>query len=237
VRKAVTDQADGLRRLMAASPGRQVAVIGCEGQGVARFTRNLAAALAQEGKDVLLIDERDGVQPAGVQGEGRLLLVHAELDLHGALSPWAARSDHILVVLQAHAASIKASYACIKGLHHAHALQCLRVLVDGAADAVEAQRILANLAQAGRRYLSLALEPAGWVRADPHLARAQRLNATVVDAFGNSPAAMDYRQIASSLLQWPQPRALERGPSPPPETTTGRQVAFAPALNYGFQIQ
>lgn len=237
MRKAVTDQADGLRRLMAATPGTRVAVVGCEGPGVASFTRNLAAALVQEGKDVLLIDERDAAPPAGLQGDGRLLLVHAGLDPHGALSPWAARSDHILVVLQAHAASIKASYACIKGLHHAHALQRLRVLVDGAADAAEAQRILCNLADAGLRYLSLVLEPAGWVRADPHLARAQRLNATVVEAFGSSPAALDYRQVASGLLQWPLPRAPERWPSPPPETTTGRQVAFAPAFNCGFQIQ
>lgn len=230
MRKAVTDQADGLRRLMAATPGRRVAVVGCEGPSVASFTRNLAAALVQEGKDVLLIDERDAVQPAGIQGDGRLLLVHAGLDLHGALSPWAARSDHILVVLQAHAASIKASYACIKGLHHAHALQRLRVLVDGAADAAEAQRILANLAEAGWRYLSLALEPAGWVRADPHLARAQRLNTTVVDAFGSSLAALDYRQVASGLLQWSQPGATERGRLPSPEATTARQMAFAPCM-------
>ncbi|MEO8024582.1 MinD/ParA family protein [Polaromonas sp.] len=230
MRKAVTDQADGLRRLMAATPGRRVAVVGCEGPSVSSFTRNLAAALVQEGKDVLLIDERDAAQPASIQGDGRMLLLHAELDPHGALSPWAAQSDHILVVLQAHAASIKASYACIKGLHHAHALQRLRVLVDGAADAAEARRILANLAEAGWRYLSLALEPAGWVRADPHLARAQRLNATVVDAFGNSPAALDYRQVASSLLQWPQPRTHKRVPSPPPETTTGRQLAFVPCM-------
>ncbi len=231
MRKAVTDQADGLRRLMAATPGKRVAVVGCEGPSLASFTRNLAAALVQEGKDVLLIDERDAVPPTGIQGDGRLLLVHAELDPHGALSPWAARSDHILVVLQAHAASIKASYACIKGLHHAHALQRLRVAVDGAADAAEAQRILANLAEAGWRYLSLALEPAGWVRADPHLARALRLNATVVDAFGNSPAALDYRRVASGLLQWPQPGTLERGRVPPAETTTGRQVAFAPCMH------
>lgn len=231
MRKTVTDQADGLRRLMAATPGRRVAVVGCEGPSVASFTRNLAAALVQEGKDVLLIDERGAAPPAGMQGDGRLLLVHAELDPHGALSPWAARSDHILVVLHAHAASIKASYACIKGLHQAHALQRLRVLVDGAADAAEAQRILANLAEAGWRYLSLALEPAGWVRADPHLARAQRLNATVVDAFGNSPAALDYRQVASALLQWPQSGTPERGRSPPAEATTSRQVAFAPCMH------
>jgi flagellar biosynthesis protein FlhG len=211
VKAAVNDQADGLRRLMAVSPGRRVAVLGCEHAGVALVTRNLAAALVQEGKDVLLFDEHSNFQLPAVQGAGRMVLIHAALDARGALSPLAARSDHFLVVLQPHAASIKASYACIKRLHSAHSLQRLRVLVDGAADVAEAQRILANLADAGRRYLALALEPAGWVRADPHLDRAQRLNATVVDAFGNSPAAMDYRQVAAGLLQWPQARTDQPG--------------------------
>jgi len=204
VKQAVTDQADGLRRLMAASPRRRVAVVSCKGWGVAGFTRNLAAALVQEGREVLLLDERNGLAPNALKSEGRLVLIHAELDADGALSPMAAEADHILVVLQAHAASIKASYACIKRLHRAHELRHLRVLVDGVGDAAEAQRILANLAEAGRRYLSLALEPGGWVRADPYLARSQRLNATVVDAFKSSPAAMDYRQVAADLLGWPQ---------------------------------
>ncbi len=197
---------------MAASPGRRVAVVGCEEAGVAGFTRNLAAALVQEGKDVLLLDERSGLSsPGGAHSEGRLVLIHAALDMNGALSPLASRADHILVVLRPHAASIKASYACIKGLQGIHALQRLRVLVDGAADAAEAQRILANLADAGRRYLSLPLEPGGWVRADPHLARSQGLHATVVDAFEGSPAALDYRQVARGLLQWPQHRAAGQG--------------------------
>jgi flagellar biosynthesis protein FlhG len=201
---SVTDQADGLRRLMVASPGRRVAVVACE--GAAGFTRNLAAALLQERRDVLLVDERDTASAPGEvpENEGRLMLIHAVLDMNGALSPLAFRADHILVVLRPHAASIKASYACIKGLRSIHALQRLRVLVDGAADAAEAQRILANLAEAGRRYLSLSLESGGWVRADPHLALSQGLHATVVDAFAGSPAAMDYRQVARNLLQWPQ---------------------------------
>jgi len=207
VNAAVNDQANGLRRLMAVSPGRRVAVVGCEHAGVAIVTRNLAAALAQEGKDVLLFDEQSNSQIPGALGAGRVVLIHAKLNESGALSPLVARSDHILVVLQAQAASIKASYACIKRLHTTHALERIRVLVDGAANAAEAQRILANLADAGRRYLSLAVEPAGWVRADPHLARSQRLNVTLVDAFGSSPAAMDYLQVARGLLNWPQPRA------------------------------
>lgn len=221
MRKVVTDQADGLRRLMASSSGRLVAVVGSEPVDVASVTLNLAAALVRQGKDVLMLDEHSGAPSTHVLREGRLVLMNAMLNKKGALSPLAAQADHILVVLQPNAASITQAYACIKRLHHAHALQRLRVLVNCATDAAEAQRILTNLADTGNRYLALALEPAGWVRADPLLAQAQRLNLTVVEAFQSSPAAMDFCQIATDLLQWPSPLAGGRTTSPLPGVTGG----------------
>lgn len=216
VNKVVTDQADGLRRLMAGKAGRRVAVVDGEpGLGVSNVTLNLAAALTQQGQEVLLLDEHSESRSAPARRDGRLVLIDAVLDKEGALSPVAACADHILVVFQANAAAITGAYLCIKKLHYAHALQRMRVLVNGAADAAEAKRILANLANTGSRYLAVALEPAGWVRADPLLAQAQRLNLAVVEAFPASPAARDFRQIASELLQWPCPPAGGRTPSSP----------------------
>jgi flagellar biosynthesis protein FlhG len=221
VNKVVTDQADGLRRLMASKAGRRVAVVDSDpGAGVSNVTLNLAAALTQQGQEVLLLDEHSESQSAPARREGRLVLIDAVLDKEGALSPLAASADHLLVVFQANAAAITRAYLCIKRLHYAHALQRMRVLVHGAADAAEAKRILANLANTGSRYLAVALEPAGWVRADPLLAQAQRLNLSVVEAFQASPAARDFRQIASELLQWQCLPAGARTPSPPPGLST-----------------
>ena len=208
--KVVSDQAEGLRRLMASKAGRveragrQLVVVDTEPRrGVSNTTLNLAAALTQQGQDVLLLNEHDGALSTALQRDARLVLIDALLDKEGALSPVAARADHVVVVVQANAAAITQAYLCIKRLHYAHAFQRMRVLVSGAADAAEAQRILANLAQTGSRYLAVALEPAGWVRADPLHSQAQRLNLVVVDAFQASAAARDFRQIASDLLQWP----------------------------------
>jgi flagellar biosynthesis protein FlhG len=219
----MTDQAAGLRHLMARSPGRLLAVVGSgPAVGVTSVTSNLAAALVQQGKDVLLHDEHQGAAPTIAQRKGRLMLVDAVLDPLGALSPLAAQADSVLVVLQPNAASIKASYACIKKLHYAHALQRVRVLVNHATDAGQAQRILSNLALTSGRYLALTLEPAGWVRADPRLVQARRLNLTVVEAFQTSPAAIDFRQIATDLLQWPWAASLEAPASGlAPETIDG----------------
>jgi flagellar biosynthesis protein FlhG len=225
VRKVLSDQADGLRRLMACSPGRLVAVVGSgPAVGATSVTLNLAAALVQQGKEVLLLDERSGSQSSPAQREGRLVLIDAMLDQSGALSPLAAQADHVLVVLQPDAASITAAYACIKRLHYAHALQRLRVLVNRATDTGGAQRVLANLAHTGSRYLAVTLESAGCVRADPHLAQARRLNLTVVEAFQTSPAATDFRQMAADLLQWPWRPTGQRAPAPRAAATAGHEA-------------
>jgi len=58
--KLVADQADGLRRLLANTPTRVIAVAGMSrGDGVTTAAMNLAAALVHQGKDVSLIDEQD----------------------------------------------------------------------------------------------------------------------------------------------------------------------------------
>lgn len=225
MREVIADQAAGLRRLMAGSAGRLVAVVGSgPAVGATSVTLNLAAALMQQGKDVLLLDERSAVTSTPALRQGRLVLIDAVLGKDGALSPLAAQADHVFVVLQPNVASITAAYACIKGLCHAHALQRMRVLVNHAAGAVEAQRILSNLALTGSRYLAVALEPAGCVRADPRLPQAQRLNLTVVEAFPASPAAMDFCQIASDFLHWPRPPRSGCEPllSPAPVSSRGK---------------
>lgn len=260
--KVVSDQADGLRRLMAQSPARLVAVVGSSaGVGATSVALNLAAALAHLGKDVLLLDEQSGAQSAsaiwkiaatgtwsdvvtqrmrleaaagfaacGVQVlaakpamsetienvhamfQGRVVLIDAALDSEGALSTLASQADEILVVLQPQVASITAAYVCVKRLHYAHGRQQLRTLINCAASAAEAQRVLTNLSNTGNRYLALALSPAGCVMADPRLPRAQQLNLSVVEAFQASPSAIDFRRIAAELLQWPWRSPGERMP-------------------------
>lgn len=56
--KLVADQADGLRRLLAHTPTRVVAVAGMgPGGGASEAAMNLGAALVHQGKDVLVLDE------------------------------------------------------------------------------------------------------------------------------------------------------------------------------------
>lgn len=197
------DQADGLRQLMASSPGRRLAVVGSAPKvGASSVVQNLAAALQQQGRQVRMHDEHAADASTPETDPGALLLIDAVRDPQGALSPLAAQADQILVVLRPDAESIKHAYACVKQLHYAHALQRIRVLISQVTDASQAQRILANLALTGSRYLALMLEPAGCVRADPRLLQARRLNLTVVEAYRTSPAAVDFLQLAADLQNW-----------------------------------
>ncbi|WP_018906395.1 flagellar biosynthesis protein FlhG [Variovorax paradoxus] len=252
--KLVSDQADGLRRLLAQSSARIIAIASMGNRpGATTAAMNLGAALAHMGKDVLLLDEhRPGpdtacaawaadplgtladvasqrltcegaaartecgvhVLPAPLGGQpdhtdprllwdGSMILVDAALDAVGNLSPLARLADELVVVLQPHPASITATYSGIKRLHYAHALRQLRLLVNGVADPEAARQTMANLVDTGSRYLAVSIQPAGWVRADPHLADARRLARTVVEAFPASAAAVDFRVIAAAVAQWP----------------------------------
>jgi len=209
------DQADGLRRLMANSPGRLLAfVAGAPGAGVSSVTLNLAAALARLGQDVHLVDERGDAPSGPPRRRGRLVLLDAVLGEEGTLSPLAARADEMVVLLRPEAQAITTAYARIKRLQQAHGLRRVRVLVNHAADEAEAQRTLANLAGAASRYLGLALEPAGCISADPQLDQARGLNLSVVEAFPGSPAAADFYRLASALLRWPARPAAEADSAP-----------------------
>jgi flagellar biosynthesis protein FlhG len=207
--KLVADQADGLRRLLSLTPTRVVAVVGIgRGEGTTTTAMNLGAALVHQGKDVLLLDEHGATAPVVNTDprqlcHGGVVLVDALLDREGRLSSLAQSADELLLVLQPNAASITSAYAGIKRLHYAHGLKQMRFLINGVSGAEEAERITTNLANTGSRYLAVSLQAAGWVRADPHMADARRLNETVVEAFPASPAAVDFRRIAADMGRWP----------------------------------
>ena len=79
--KLVPDQAEGLRRLLARSGSRVISVTGGSlGAGCTSTVINLAAALAQQGKDVLVLDERTGEKSVSalagsVRGAGNFVAV------------------------------------------------------------------------------------------------------------------------------------------------------------------
>lgn len=252
--KLVPDQADGLRRLMKPTSTRVIAVVGMlPRMGATTAAMNLAEALTNQGKDVLLLDEHSqtpespcsvwSIEPSGnwddvvarrltlyracavakcgvkvilaptsladdkadlrLKCQESVILIDALLGSSGELSLLAQQADDCVLVLQTHPSSITAAYLGIKQLHHAHALNQFRLLINGVVSAEAAGKVTVNLANTCSRYLSVSVQSAGWIRSDPHMASARRLNKTVLEAYPASAASVDFRRIASELEQWP----------------------------------
>jgi flagellar biosynthesis protein FlhG len=283
--KVVRDQAEGLRRLLAPSGSRVLAVTSTSASvGCTSTVVNLAAALVEQGKDVLVIDEclgecsvsamLGGVRGAGnfaavlrgemtletavarhalgfsvlaasrsnregytaaqlsvvLNGPADFVLIDAQLDRLGQLSPLAMQAHDVMIVTRVAAQAITDAYACMKRLHYAHGIGQFRVLVNHVQSVSDAHTAFENLAGVAGRYLTVSLEDAGCIAADPRMVRALELSRCVVDAFPSTPAARDYRQLAAELQYWPMRSAMSaRHHWVAPATVTAAQHADQPS--------
>lgn len=141
-------------------------------------------------------------------GPADFVLIDAQLDADGALSPLALHAHDVLIVMRVAAQAITDAYACMKRLHFAHAIGQFRVLANHVASPADAQAVLENLAEVASRYLAVSLERVGSVAADPHMPRALQLSRCIVDAFPSTAAARDFRHVAAELPHWPLRPAL-----------------------------
>jgi flagellar biosynthesis protein FlhG len=266
--KFVSDQAEGLRRLLARHGSRAIAVTGgTAGVGCSTTVVNLAAALAAQGKDVLVVDEHAGepdaivATPNGAAAErfvaftrGELaldaaterhsagfavlaaprshrdmckpsqlaavfdspadvVLIDVQFERDGMLSDLALQAHDLMMVTRVAAQAITDTYACMKRLHYAYAIAQFRMLVNHVHSVSDAQLALDNLAAVAGRYLTVALEGAGCVAADPLTTRSAELSRCIVEAFPSAPAARDFRHLAAELQYWPmRPAMSSRAP-------------------------
>ena len=160
-----------------------------------------------------------------ISGPADIVLIDAQLDAEGALSPLAMHAHDVLIVMRIAAQSITDAYACMKRLHFAHAIAQFRVLANHVVNASDAHTAIENLAGVASSYLSVSLERAGSVAADQHMAQALKLARCIVDAFPSTAAARDFRHVAAELPHWPMRPAVSAC-SP---ATARASAAFVPA--------
>lgn len=200
---------------------------------VMRGERTLDEAVGRHalGFGVLAASRDNRAQYTGAQlqkvisGPADIVLIDAQLDAEGALSPLAMHAHDVLIVMRIGAQSITDAYACMKRLHFAHAIAQFRVLANHVANASDAHTAIENLAGVASRYLSVSLEKAGSVAADQHMAQALKLARCIVDAFPSTAAARDFRHVAAELPHWPMRPAVSAC-SP---ATARASAAFVPA--------
>jgi flagellar biosynthesis protein FlhG len=164
-----------------------------------------------------------------LSGPADIVLIDAQLDAEGALSPLAMHAHDVMIVMRIGAQAITDAYACMKRLHFAHAIAQFRVLANHVASVPDAQAAIENLAGVAGRYLSVSMESAGYIAADRHMAQALKLARCIVDAFPSTAAARDFRHVAAELPHWPMRPAVSAC-SP---ATARSSTVFAPAADDG----
>lgn len=153
----------------------------------------------------------NAAQSADALSGFRSVLVDAEMDADGTLSALAGAAHNVLVVMRPELASITAAYACIKRLHHLYACRHFHLVVNMAASEATVQAIAGNLARTARQYLGVETSCAGWLPADPLVARSAQLGRCVVEAYPAAPATTALRRTASGIGAW----ALRAEPAVP----------------------
>ncbi len=214
------DQAEGLRRMLAAPQPRVLVVVSAVSLSLKQATlHNLAASLANMGNEVLLLNASSQIasitSTAGVRQvqsvddlsqraaqyqrlklEADVLLV--DTDEEGLLPVPAMAEEEVMILVSPGAESIKAAYALIKRLSACHGQRRFGLLITHASPHI-AQRIYDNMASTASCYLGLQLVWMGTVPADEHVMRAMHLGRSVIDAFPKTGAAVAFRDLAVRL--------------------------------------
>lgn len=199
------DQAEGLRRMLAAPQPRVLVVVSAVSLSLKQATlHNLAASLASMGSEVLLLNANPQIAcitstMAGVRQvqsldhlpqraaqyqrlklEADVLLVDS--DEEGLLPVPAMAEEEMMILVSPGAESIKAAYALIKRLSTCHGQRRFGLLITHASPQI-AQRIYDNLASTASCYLGLQLVWMGTVPADEHVMRAMHLGRPLLTPF------------------------------------------------------
>ena len=117
----------------------------------------------------------------------------------------AAAADETLVVTTPEPTSVTDAYAAVKLVSREREHGTIALVVNQALSRDEALRTGARIASVARQFLRVEIEQAGYVVADPHLARAVRMRRPLVEAFPASPAAMCLKAIARRYQKRPAP--------------------------------
>lgn len=155
-----TDQAEGLRRMRAAPQRAWCTVLSADRDGdKPALMQRLAASMRRRGHEVVLIDAA-AAAPAQllqqVDGDGRRVLVDAQLDAQGRLPLPQLSEGELVVQLSGSPDSIRSAYQILRLLKEQCGCDSVALLVTDA-DPLHANRVHANLFHAASRYLGLAV--------------------------------------------------------------------------------
>lgn len=138
----------------------------------------------------------------GLEGMGQ----HAEvvvLDVGAGLNRFVRRfwqrAELVLAVTTGDPVPLMDTYAAIKVLLGEGSPACVRLVVNRALDAPQAEAVAQRLVRACRRFLGLRVAAAGWLPDDPALARACRDGVPLLVSPDEGPAGSQIEHLAAEV--------------------------------------
>ncbi len=151
------------------------------------------------GVDVILVDAAISKEPQNSAIAQSADDAPAARHITACLSP----EQPLLLVLNATAAAITASYALIKRMVLQDGRQNFEIVINKVSDERKAQIVCGNLAQVARRHLRVQIEYLGYIPNDESLKRATQLCRPVVEVFPAAPAARAFGELGRNLIALP----------------------------------
>ncbi|HZU53832.1 MAG TPA: MinD/ParA family protein [Holophagaceae bacterium] len=129
------------------------------------------------------------------------MLVDTAAGVHDSVVKLLMAAQQVLLVATPEPASLVDAYAVLKVLHLRDAEKPVRIVVNNAQSAEEAEETIQQLDLATRRFLGRPVEALGAIPHDAWLLQAVREKRCVVDRFPQSPSAKAFESLAKILIQ------------------------------------
>ena len=129
------------------------------------------------------------------------MLVDTAAGVHDSVVKLLMAAQQVLLVATPEPASLVDAYAVLKVLHLRDAEKPVRLVVNNAQSAEEAEETVQQLDLATRRFLGRGVEALGAIPHDPWLLQAVREQRCVVDRYPQSPSAKAFESLARILVE------------------------------------
>ena len=147
---------------------------------------------------------------AGLECGADFLIVDAGSGLGSGIATLAAAADDVVVVTTPEPTAVADAHATIARFKRLPEVR-LRLAVNQAESADEADDVLARLGATSRQFLGVVVTSLGHVRSDPYVPLAVRARRPFVLAYPGCPASRCVRRVARDLLGGGPPKGRRAG--------------------------
>ena len=134
-----------------------------------------------------------------------VVLVDATRQEGGSVMASLAPNQPLVLVTDATAGGITATYALIKRMAVHEGLRKFSIVANRVAEAHEARAIVDNMTRVAQNHLKVQIDFLGHIPVDEQLNRATQLRRCVVTTFPEAPASLALVELEGAMLQLPSP--------------------------------